>query len=326
MKKEEGISCEALEISVNDFARYPPDVRLRVAAEIFGGLLIVKRAHSKIVRMAMLLPPTGEIKLALSGTDQEGKLDKMLSAIRGACSHELKCGVWSYERETQKFLLNFARESGEKEDCWKEAVLEDFKQNSNLGQMLRWVEYCEGIKIAAELFDIPQEVINKRLEDMILSEIKEASIDHMISIAKSLKMLTKEFGLSEWNIQKSFYELIAQKIEDQPLECMRVVQLMDYSISPLKLALQEQAIALLTKANSVEDFYVRQSKVKKACSIYETLEKNFGVTSGTGTTLLTIWGDGTKKDAVRDVLRKASVLLQFPYEPHGIIDHLRCLV
>ncbi|MDP3056915.1 MAG: hypothetical protein Q8N37_00110 [bacterium] len=327
--------CEALDTNAEIFKGFPSDIRVMQALRVIPRMFTEKRKFSEIVRIAALLPSPENMVLVIK-QNQRGldrldfgeitkiqeehtkKFAELLLAIRGSCAQEIRKGVWLFDPDVQEFLHKFAEESEEKEAYWKDLMLQDFLNGNVLSVLNNWFSHSKGIKNCVKLFDLPEEKIRTRVENLVLEWGDKASIGDWNSSTKSIKMLIKEFGVSEEKIRQKLGEAINREMREQPLDCIAVAKEMGVSIEPWHLFLYEGANGLILKANDEECSSNRRKKIQLACDIYEALKRDLGDLKGDA--LLELWKNKDVENASRDFLRRASKILQFKYKAVGFND------
>lgn len=327
---------ETVSMNAKIFAGFLPSDRAKLAVKTFGYMYEVSHQYWDIVEMMTLIPSNKEIVEILEKgerrLDQLGRVDialiknkhnenfeNFLDAVDGSCAQELKNGSWKHTFEAQKILVDFAGKSGQKKGYWENLILKDILENPDLKEISQWVKNAEGIKNCIKLFKVPTEKIQAKVEKMILERFSCENKRCMTDFTTNVKLLLDITGFSQEGIQKSFYGAIRSDLESFPLECMKFAKEIGLPAKVFESDLHRVVVEAFKKANTEESKYKRHILVEMACNIYMLLEKDPGV-GVVGDELLKLWRNKESKNPTMDVLRKASELLHFDYNPRGFKD------
>lgn len=336
--------CGVLEVEPKDFEGQPPDVAAEMALGALPGLFFEKRDFSRIVKiLAVMSMPVEKIVLTLKQNEDkmmdlgcevtEGlkttrgeKINRLLAAIKGSCSHELSNGVWTYDSKVQKMLLGFAQKSEDGLEYWKEVIVKDFKTSELMKDLCNWNKYLDRIKICMEIFGLQKDRLLSLAEQLIMYKIKNYSVDNWSSSStlEIIKNIVRGLEVPDKNICESINAKLDSEINSNTVECIRVLKGLDIPIDSWQDKILQAADGLILAANIKEEVYDRIDMVKKAYLIHKSLENNFDIKTVRGKAIIEAWEKESESvKSAKSVLRKvarSNLIKGFKYNPRGIRD------
>lgn len=198
----EGCGCDILNTNAATFAGFTEDIRVMQALNVLPRLFSEKRDFKGIVKIAALLPSEGGMAVIIQKEERKlvnlgfediterkeahaKKIELSLQAIKGSFAHAIMDSPYEEEAQVIKFLADFAAGTEEKIDHWRNALLGNLLAGAKLESIDTWTGNSKGIKALIAAFNLPEEKILARLQNLI-DKNKETDPCGCIKAAKKM--------------------------------------------------------------------------------------------------------------------------------------------